>query len=207
MSHAEHLLGVWASASNINCLKAVLSSVFRQLQHQFTEFRVMFKTLVPKSPETLAPRNDLIGRATEALSRIPVHDENHTVAAAALSQTGEIFVGVNVFHFSGGPCAELVVLGVAAAGGVLASDITTIAAVVRRVGKGPGDKPSISVINPCGRCRQVLLDYNPDIEVILLDDGGNVVTMSVKSLLPNAYVWPDGNAGQGIGGKTELGFV
>jgi len=207
MSHAEHLLGVWASTSNINCLKAVLSSVFRQLQHQCTEFRVMFKTLVPKSPETLAPRNDLIGRATEALSRIPVHDENHTVAAAALSQTGEIFVGVNVFHFSGGPCAELVVLGVAAAGGVLASDITTIAAVVRRVGQGPGDKLSISVINPCGRCRQVLLDYNPDIEVILLDDGGNVVTMSVKSLLPNAYVWPDGNAGQGTGGKTELGFV
>jgi len=55
----------------------------------------------------MSTQRDLIARATEALSRVPVEDENHTVAAAAISRSGEIFVGLNVDHFSGGPCAEL----------------------------------------------------------------------------------------------------
>jgi cytidine deaminase len=42
-------------------------------------------------------------------------DPNHTVAAAAMDTAGRIHTAVNVFHFTGGPCAELVVLGAAAA--------------------------------------------------------------------------------------------
>ena len=34
-------------------------------------------------------------------------DSNHTVAAAAIDVTGEIFTAVNNYHFTGGPCAEL----------------------------------------------------------------------------------------------------
>ncbi|KAK0629470.1 hypothetical protein B0T17DRAFT_187207 [Bombardia bombarda] len=49
-------------------------------------------------------------------------------------------------------CAETVVLGTAAANGVLAADIVTMAAVVRRASTG------ITIINPCGRCRQMMLD-------------------------------------------------
>lgn len=28
------------------------------------------------------------------------------------------------------------------------------------------------VISPCGRCRQMMFDYYPDIQVIVLDDEG-----------------------------------
>src|SRR3712207_5766916 len=80
----------------------------------------------------------------------------HTVAAAAMDTTGRIHTGVNVFHFTGGPCAELVVLGAAAAAG--AGPLTTIVAV------GDGGR---GVIPPCGRCRQHLLDLHPDCFVIL----------------------------------------
>jgi len=41
-------------------------------------------------------------------------DENHTVAAAAWATNGRTAAAVNVVHFTDGPYAELVVLGLAA---------------------------------------------------------------------------------------------
>ncbi|MFF7974342.1 cytidine deaminase [Streptomyces sp. NPDC007905] len=36
--------------------------------------------------------------------------DNHTMAAAARAQDGRIITAVNVYHFTGGPCAELVLI-------------------------------------------------------------------------------------------------
>ncbi|HVX47309.1 MAG TPA: ASCH domain-containing protein [Mycobacteriales bacterium] len=99
-------------------------------------------------------------------------DSRHTVAAAAMDTTGRIHTGVNVFHFTGGPCAELVLLGTAAAAG--AGPLLIIVAM------GRGDR---GVIAPCGRCRQVLLDHHPDVHVIV--PGPDLVP--VRKLLPYAY--------------------
>jgi cytidine deaminase len=83
----------------------------------------------------------LVKAATNAIDSIPVSD-NHSVGSAALSADGRIFVGVNVFHFTGGPCAEVVVIGAAAGAGV-----TTLTHIVAVANGGQG------VIPPCGRCR------------------------------------------------------
>lgn len=143
----------------------------------------------------------LINLAISALSKIPATDENHTVAAACRSKpsllSGETktFAAVNVDHFTGGPCGELTVLGTAAANGVLAPQIQTMVAVVRRA-----EKP-ITVINPCGKCRQVMMDYNSGMEVLVLDESqgrgieGVVRKVKIGDLLPFAYVWPEGNTG------------
>ena len=59
-------------------------------------------------------------RVIEAAERLAARlggDRNRTVAAAAMDTAGRIHEAVNVYHFAGGPCAELVVLGVAAAAG------------------------------------------------------------------------------------------
>jgi cytidine deaminase len=104
---------------------------------------------------------------------------DHTVAAAAMDTTGRIFTGVNVYHFTGGPCAELVVLGQAASEG--AGPLTTMVAV------GDGGR---GVIAPCGRCRQVLLDQHPDCFVIVPDEGGPDL-VAIRDLLPNTYRFPD----------------
>ncbi|WIB65725.1 ASCH domain-containing protein [Curtobacterium sp. MCBD17_040] len=106
-------------------------------------------------------------------------DPNHTVAAAAMDTTGRIFTGVNVHHFTGGPCAELVVLGQAAA--AAAGPLTAIVAV--------GDQ-NRGVIAPCGRCRQVLLDQHPDCFVIVPTSTGPD-TATVRALLPHTYNFPD----------------
>jgi len=106
-------------------------------------------------------------------------DPNHTVAAAAMDTTGRIHTAVNDYHFTGGPCAELVVLGVAAA--TASGPLVTIVAV------GDGDR---DVITPCGRCRQVLLDQHPDCDVIIRD-GDELRLVNVRSLLPHSYRHPD----------------
>lgn len=106
-------------------------------------------------------------------------DADHTVAAAAMDTTGRIFSGVNVHHFTGGPCAELIVLGMAASAG--AGPLTTIVAV--------GDAAR-GVLAPCGRCRQVILDQHPDCFVIVpTDDGPDL--RPIRTLLPFAYRYPD----------------
>ena len=106
-------------------------------------------------------------------------DPNHTVAAAAMDTAGRIFTAVNDYHFTGGPCAELVVLGVAASLG--AGALTTMVAV------GDGDR---GVIAPCGRCRQVILDQQPGCHVIVpTPDGPDLVP--VRHLLPYTYHSPE----------------
>lgn len=77
-------------------------------------------------------------------------DPNHTVAAAAMDAAGRIRSAVNVDHFTGGPCAELVVMGAAAAAG--AGPILTTAAVGDH-GRG--------LISPCRGWRQPLHDFHP----------------------------------------------
>ncbi|WP_223731286.1 cytidine deaminase family protein, partial [Streptomyces purpurogeneiscleroticus] len=94
-------------------------------------------------------------RAAEEAVAAYARGDDHTVAAAARTADGRIVTGLNVYHFTGGPCAELVVMGAAAAQG--AYDLRQIVAVADE-GRG--------IIPPCGRCRQVLLDYYPDMTVV-----------------------------------------
>lgn len=104
-------------------------------------------------------------------------DGVHTMGAAVRGVDGRMYAGINLYHFTGGPCAELVALGRARAEG--ARELTTIVAVGNE-GRG--------VVGPCGRDRQVLVDYHPTIRVILpTPDGPRSVL--VTDLLPGAYRW------------------
>lgn len=119
---------------------------------------------------------NLIEIARATINAIPKSD-THSVASAALSANGQVFTGVNVFHFTGGPCAELVVLGVAAGAG------TPRLSHIVAVGEDGGDGV---IISPCGRCRQVLHDLHPGIRAIVRR-GGEVKSVSIDELLPYAY--------------------
>lgn len=124
------------------------------------------------------PEQRVLDAAIEQSQALLGHP-NHTVAAAAMDTAGRIFTAVNNYHFDGGPCAELVVLGVAAA--AQAGPLTTMVAI--------GDR-NRGVMPPCGRCRQTLLDQHPDAFVILELEGEHV-TRPVRELLPHSYVYPD----------------
>ena len=125
--------------------------------------------------------------AAEAIVRSLPDNDTHTVAAAAMDTQGDVHTGVNVFHFTGGPCAELVVI--AAAAQALAGPLVTIVAV--------GDRDR-GVIAPCGRCRQVLFDLHPDVAVILPLAGGDIAAEPIRDLLPRSYSAPGPSYGSRI---------
>lgn len=121
---------------------------------------------------------DLVAAAAE-VARTRCRGDNHTVAAAARATDGRIVTGVNAYHFTGGPCAEMVVVGTAAGQGIYELDVM--------VAVGDRDR---GVVPPCGRCRQFLLDYFPALKVIVgTQDGLRMVP--VADLLPVSYVWAD----------------
>ncbi|KAJ5783937.1 uncharacterized protein N7518_009614 [Penicillium psychrosexuale] len=123
-----------------------------------------------------AKETNLVEIARDTINAIP-RSSTHSVSSAALSISGQVFTAVNVFHFTGGPCAELVVLGVAAGAGT--PRLSHIVAV------GEDGHDGI-ILNPCGRCRQVLYDLHPGIRVIV-QKGGKAESVAIDELLPYAY--------------------
>ncbi len=129
----------------------------------------------PLSPDELALVDSARQTIDAATDAGPGEDGIHTMGAAVRTSDGQVFVGVNLFHFTGGPCAELVALGAARANG--ATDITHIVAVGNH-GRG--------VRAPCGRDRQVLADYYPQVRVVVPSPDGEV-SVSIDDLLPAAF--------------------
>ena len=132
----------------------------------------------PSAPQPLAVDHELV-RAAAEVARTRCRGDNHTRAAAARARDGRIVTALNAYHFTGGPCAELVLLGAAAAQG--AYDLDTVVAV--------GDRDR-GVVPPCGRCRQVLSDYFPQLRVIV-GNGDRMRAVPIAELLPETYVWAD----------------
>lgn len=115
---------------------------------------------------------DTIDTATDAG---PGEDGIHTMGAAVRAADGRMYAGVNLYHFTGGPCAELVALGAARAAG--ATELTHIVAV------GNHDR---GVKNPCGRDRQIFVDHYPQMRVVMTSPGG-LVSIRSGDLLPFAF--------------------
>ena len=109
------------------------------------------------------------------------HSLKHSVGAAILCASGNIYVGVNLESSGHGVCAELIALGAA-----LSASEKEILAVVAVAKRGNG----FIVLSPCGNCRQMLLDYAPEADMIYSDTSG-VTQTKVKNLLPGAYIAPD----------------
>lgn len=141
----------------------------------------------PPAPALTLAEQQLIITATDLINSIPKPGTPHltdpSVSAAALSSTGRVFTGVNVFHFTGGPCAETIALGNAAAAGVAATSAEEKMVLIVAVASG-----GRGVVSPCGRCRQLLVDYHPQIRVIVRD-GEVCKVVRLQELLPYSYVW------------------
>ena len=118
----------------------------------------------------------LIQSASEMLARSGDGD-NHTVAAAVYADDGLMYSGMNLYHFTGGPCAEIVALARLVSEGGGAKPVAIVAVADR--GRG--------VIAPCGRCREVLADYCPDIQVVLRAEDG-ISAVPLNALLPYRYL-------------------
>lgn len=74
---------------------------------------VSARPLLPDEEQLVVLATRTINSTTDAG---PDEHGVHTMGAAVRSADGRTFTGVNLHHFTGGPCAELVALGAARAG-------------------------------------------------------------------------------------------
>lgn len=98
------------------------------------------------------------------------------VGAALLASDGRIFTGCNVENISFGLtlCAERSALVAAVAAGC--RDFEAIAIVA----------DTNVPISPCGACRQVLAEFNPNLRILTGNLSGSFETLHLQDLLPRA---------------------
>lgn len=102
---------------------------------------------------------------------------NFRVAAVLVSKDGQVVTGVNIESSSYGLtiCAERVAIFKALSEGI--REFRSIYIM------SDGQKPC----PPCGACRQVLMDYAPNIEVKMVSEAGEVEQARLTDLLPHAF--------------------
>jgi cytidine deaminase len=123
-------------------------------------------------------------RAADFLSRFERPRRHHVVCAMLLTDGREV-LGLNIVSNIGvaSVCAEQIALGEAMKLHAEAevSAVITLRATFRQ-------PRSYEIVPPCGRCREVLLEYAPLARIVLRGDTGAVYELvSIGALLPHPF--------------------
>ena len=125
-------------------------------------------------------KSKLIKSALQSRQQAYAPYSGYAVGAALLTNTGEIFTGVNVENaaYPTSICAERV-------------------AVFKAVSEGEREYEAMVVASsnggtPCGACRQVLSEFGLDTKVLIVDGEGTLIQeTTVGDLLPGAFTAQD----------------
>ena len=122
-------------------------------------------------------REELKAAAAAMLDRAYVPYSHFPVGAALECTDGTVFTGCNVENavYPAGICAERNAIFHAVAEGH--TDFVRIAIAGR----------SDDYCFPCGICRQVMEEFNPEMEVICLNKDGEELAMPLYELLPHGF--------------------
>ena len=117
----------------------------------------------------------LVAAATEVREAAYTPYSHFAVGAALLTPSGVIYRGCNVENASYGlsVCAERNAIFHAVAEGV--RQFGAVAVVTE------------NAVTPCGACRQVLAEFNPEMVVIVADLAGGRRVYRLSELLPDAF--------------------
>ena len=132
------------------------------------------------NPEVTLPRwRELQTAARAARGNAWAPYSRYQVGAAVLASDGRVFVGCNVENASYGLtiCAERVAICTAIAQGCASFSAICVSLT--------------GIPVPCGACRQFLVEFNPEM-LVLLDDVDHTVDMppelvQLSELLPRAF--------------------
>jgi cytidine deaminase len=127
--------------------------------------------------EITQPDLALLAFAREALEKAYAPYSEFRVGAAIFAG-GEIYQGTNVENAAYGAtlCAEMGAVGAAVLAGNREFDAIAIV--------GDSDSPTV----PCGTCRQILAELNPEMRVIMGSQTDAVEVTTLDALLPEAFV-------------------
>ena len=122
-------------------------------------------------------KQELCQKAIEMLDMAYVPYSHFPVGAALACSDGTVFTGCNVEN--------------AAYGSTICAERT---AIVKAVSEGHRDFVRIAIAGksrdfcvPCGSCRQVMMEFAPEMEVICLNGAGESKTFSLRELLPYGF--------------------
>ena len=118
--------------------------------------------------------HQLVVQAIEVAGRAYAPYSKFHVGAVLVGKDGRIFEGCNVENISFGLtiCAERNAVFAAVAAGCRE--------FARMVIVADTEVPA----SPCGACRQVLAEFNPDLEIVLANFRGQSETFRLSELLP-----------------------
>ena len=125
---------------------------------------------------------DLVAMARRASQQAYAPYSKFVVGSAVRAGDGRAFGGCNVENASYGLsiCAER------------AAIFQAIAAGTREIVALVVYTPTSSPATPCGACRQVLLEFGRDAEVLCVCDGPERLTFTAATLLPHGFALRDG---------------
>ena len=120
---------------------------------------------------------ELVRLANEVRSKAYAPYSGFQVGAALLCADGTIYTGVNIENAAYGPsiCAERT-------------------AIFKAISEGHRDFVKIAVTcdreycQPCGTCRQVMMEHAPNLEILMGSLDGTFKRTTIRDLLPEAFV-------------------
>ena len=120
----------------------------------------------------------LLQKAIEAQQKAYSPYSGFSVGAAVLTGSKKIYSGCNIENSSYGltVCAERVALFKAVSEGETQMDAIAIV----------GD--SAEPLPPCGACRQVMAEFNPNMRVLMAGRDHQITIFSLAELYPNPFL-------------------
>jgi cytidine deaminase len=120
---------------------------------------------------------ELVQKAGEAKKKAYAPYSNFRVGAAVLTEEGAVFTGCNIENASFGlsNCAERTAIFKAVSEGFHKFKAIAISTDTEEV------------TSPCGACRQVLIEFGAEIDVIMANVHGKYKVYRSKELLPLAF--------------------
>jgi len=102
------------------------------------------------------------------------------VGAAVLGSEGEVFTGANVENaaYPAGSCAEAAAIDTAVSSGVLEIATVAVACV---------DADAVDGAYPCGRCRQIMSEFDVERVLVTAGEGSEVREHTLDELLPYRF--------------------
>jgi cytidine deaminase len=123
---------------------------------------------------------EMIAAARSAAENAHAPYSKFRVGAVAVGADGETFAGANVENaaYPSGSCAEAAAINAAVSNGVGTIAAVAVACV---------DATDIEGAYPCGRCRQIMSEFDVPRIIVTAGEGSEVREHTIDELLPHRF--------------------